>query len=107
MLYEWRIYEVVPGRMGALHNRFRNTTLGLFAKHGFKVVGFWEAVIGTSNTLYYMLAWENMAEREEVTNSFQSDPEWIKARQESEKDGPIVKKIVSMLLTPTPYSTMK
>jgi len=107
MLYEWRIYEVVPGRMGALHNRFRNVSLNLFQKHGIRVVGFWEAAIGTSNTLYYMLAWENMAERERVWNSFQSDPEWIKARQESEREGPIVKKIVNMLLTPTPYSAMR
>jgi hypothetical protein len=107
MLYEWRVYEVVPGRMSALHNRFRNITLGLFQKHGIRVVGFWEAVIGASNTLYYMLAWENMAERERVWNSFQSDPEWTKARQESEKEGPIVQKVVNMLLSPTPYSAMR
>ena len=107
MLYEWRVYEVVPGRIAALHNRFRNVTLNLFQKHGIRVVGFWEATIGTSNALYYMLAWENMAQREKVWGSFQSDPEWIKARQDSEKDGPIVQRVVNMLLTPTPYSTMR
>ena len=40
MIYELRTYEVVPGRMPALHKRFAETTLGLFAKHGIKVVGF-------------------------------------------------------------------
>ncbi len=107
MLYEWRVYEAVPGKMAALHNRFRNITLNLFQRHGIKVVGFWEAVIGASNTLYYMLAWENMAQREKAWNSFQSDPEWIKARQETEKDGPIVQRIFNTLLAPTPYSPMR
>ncbi len=32
-LYELRIYEVAPGRMPALHKRFREITSGLFAKH--------------------------------------------------------------------------
>jgi hypothetical protein len=107
MLYEWRIYEIVPGKMGALHDRFRNSTVRLFEKHGIKVVGFWEAVFGPTNTLYYVLAWEDMAHRDKAWSSFQSDPEWIKARQDSERDGPLVQKIVNMLLKPTPYSPMK
>jgi hypothetical protein len=107
MLYEWRVYEVVPGRMGALHARFQNITLKFFEKHGIKVVGFWESVIGATNTLYYMIVWENMAQREKVWNSFQSDPDWIKARQEAEKEGPIVQRVVNTLLSPTPYSPMR
>jgi hypothetical protein len=58
MLYEWRVYKVVPGKMGALNDRFQRITLRLFEKHGIKVVGFWETVIGVTNVLYYMLAWE-------------------------------------------------
>jgi len=79
----------------------------LFEKHGIKTVGFWQAVVGTTNMLYYMLEWENMAHREKAWNSFQADPEWIKVAQESEKDGPIVQNITNMLLKPTPYSNMK
>lgn len=107
MLYEWRVYEVVPGKMGVLHDRFQNITLRLFEKHGIKVVGFWEAIFGATNTLYYILAWESMAHREKAWNSFQSDAEWIKARQDTERDGPIVQKVVNMLLKPTAYSPMK
>ena len=107
VLYEWRVYKVVPGRMGALNDRFQDTTLRLFEKHGIKAVGFWEAVIGATNVLYYMLAWENMTHREKAWNSFQSDPEWIKARQDSEKNGPLVERILNTLLKPTPYSPLK
>jgi hypothetical protein len=107
MIYEWRVYEILPGRMANINNRFANITLKLFQKHGIKVIGFWEAVVGTSNTLYYMLAFENMAHREKAWNAFASDPEWIKARAESEKDGPIVSRVYNMLLRPTSYSPLQ
>lgn len=107
MLYEWRIYEILPGRMGALNDRFQKVTLKLFEKHGIRVVGFWEAVVGTSNILYYMLAWQDMAERERIWNAFQSDPDWLQARAETEKNGPINQRITNIFLKPTPYSPMK
>jgi len=107
MLYEWRIYNAVPGKIDALNDRFQNHTVRLFEKHGIKPVGFWQAVVGTTNILYYMLAWESMAQRETAWNSFQADPEWIKVLQESEKDGAIVQSITNMLLKATPYSNMK
>ncbi|MBS7638378.1 NIPSNAP family protein [Candidatus Bathyarchaeota archaeon] len=107
MLYEWRVYEVVPGRMGDLHERFQKTALRLFEKHGIRVVGFWEAFVGTSNILYYMIAWEDASQMEKAWNAFRSDPEWLKARQETEREGPIVERIHNILLRPTPYSPMK
>ena len=107
MLYEWRVYKVVPGKMDALNKRFQDITLKLFEKHGIRVIGFWEAVIGSSNTLYYMLAWSDMADREKRWNSFQSDPEWKNARQQTEKDGPMVEILNNLMLRPTAYSPMK
>lgn len=107
MIYEWRVYEVMPGKMNALHNRFQKITLKFFEKHGIKVVGFWETIVGTSNILYYMVAYDNMAHREKAWNAFSADPEWIKARQETEKEGPIVQRVVNMLLRPTSYSPMR
>ena len=107
MIYEWRIYEAMPGKMSALNDRFRKITLKLFEKHDIKVVGFWESIIGTSNLLYYMLVYDNMAHREKVWNAFRADQEWIKARRETEKGGPLVQRVVNTLLRPTSYSPMK
>lgn len=107
MIYEWRVYEVAPGRMNALNDRFAKHTLKLFEKHGIKVVGFWETVIGTTNILYYMLAFNDLAHREKAFNAFTSDPDWIKARQETEKEEPLVQRVINMILRPTPYSPMK
>jgi NIPSNAP len=65
-------------------------------------------LIGESNQdLYYMLAWESMAEREQKFGAFMSDPEWLAKRAETEKDGQIVASITSMFLQPTSFSSVK
>jgi hypothetical protein len=97
MLYELRVYEVVPGRMPAVVNRFANITLELFKKHGIKPVLFLEPVLGINNQLTYLLRWNSLAEREERWDAFASDPEWIAARNETEKDGPIVARVTNTI----------
>ena len=105
MLYELRIYRCVPGRLPALHKRFQEATLGIWERHGIRQVGFWTVVIGDGNhDLYYMLAWDDMAERERKWSAFAADPEWLAKRAESERDGQIVANITSSLLAPTAYS---
>ena len=65
MVYELRIYHCVPGRLPALLDRFNNTTLKLWEKHGIKQAGFWTVLVGSSSQdLYYLLAWDSMADRE-------------------------------------------
>jgi hypothetical protein len=108
MIHELRIYECMPGRLPALHNRFETITLKLFEKHGIRQAGFWTTLIGQNNqALYYLLEWENLAERELKWDNFQADPEWQKARAETEKDGPIVAKVTNEILSPTPYSKVR
>lgn len=108
MLHELRIYRCVPGRLPALLKRFETVTLGIWARHGIRQAGFWTTVIGESNQeLHYLLAWDSLAEREQKWNAFQSDPEWIAKRAESEKDGPIVATLSSAILQPTAFSSVK
>ena len=37
MLYELRVYDCCPGRLPALLNRFQNTTLKIWERHGIPV----------------------------------------------------------------------
>ena len=108
MIYELRVYHCVSGRLPALLKRFDTVTLGLWEKHGIRQAGFWTVLIGKSNQdLYYLLQWESLAEREKKWNAFQSDPEWIAKRGESERDGPIVASLSSSFLQPTSFSSVK
>ena len=108
MIYESRVYTALPGRMPALLARFENVTLGFWETYGIHQVGFFTTVIGpNSQDLTYLLAWESLAEREQKWNAFQADPEWHKARDESEKDGLLIANIKTSLLRPTAFSAIR
>ena len=108
MIYELRIYHCVPGRLPALLKRFDTITLDMWKKRGIRQAGFWTVLVGESNQdLYYMLAWDSMAEREQKFGAFMADPEWHAKRAETEKDGQIVASITSMFLQPTSFSSVK
>lgn len=101
---EWRVYDAMPGKLGALHDRFANHTTVLFKKHGMEVIGYWTEDVGLSGRLVYMLGYSSLGEREKCFAAFGADPEWRKARAESEVDGPLVETIYSSILRPTAYS---
>jgi hypothetical protein len=108
MIYELRVYRTLPGRMPNLLARFNDHTLRIWAKYGIQQAGFWTTLVGESAyDLTYMLAWESLADREAKWAAFQVDAEWLAARAESEKDGPINANITNQFLVPTAFSSVK
>lgn len=109
MIYEERIYSIVPGKIADINNRFANVTMRLFEKHGMKVIGFWQTIIGLNslNELVYILAFEDLNHRQAAWDAFINDEEWLKARRESEKDGMIVSNVTNKILRPTTYSPLQ
>ena len=108
MLYELRIYRVVPGKMPAVLKRFETRTLKIWERLGIRPVGFWTTLIGPSHLeLVYILAWESMQEWQQKWGAFVVDPEWLEVRAETEKDGAIVGGIANSILSPTAFSPLK
>ena len=108
LIHELRIYHCLPGRLPALLKRFETVTLGIWERHGIRQAGFWTVAIGESNlALYYLLEWESLAEREQKWAAFQDDPEWQAKRVESERDGPIIARVVNQILQPTSFSSVR
>ena len=106
MIYELRIYWANPGKLEALHNRFRQLTLPIFARHNMQLVAMWTPVLQTevNGDLVYILAFPDADAVTTAWNAFRSDPEWITGKAASERDGSLTKKVTSTLLTPTDYS---
>ena len=108
MIYELRVYSCIPGRLPALLKRFETATLKIWEKHGIRQAGFWTVLIGEGNNdLHYLLGWESLAERDRKWAAFQADPAWSAARAESERDGPIITNVKSMILQPTAFSSVR
>lgn len=106
LVYELRLYQTEPGRMGALLQRFTSHTLGLFEKHGMRNEGYWLSTVD-SNLLYYVLSYPSLADRDAAWKAFGEDPEWQKARTASEQSGKIVASVVSTYLIKTDFSSFK
>jgi hypothetical protein len=106
-VFEYRVYEVVPGRLPALNKRFETMTLGHFKKHGIEVVGFWEAIAGTTNELHYLLRFEDLGHRQRVWDAFQTDEAWLRDRATTEADGPIVARVRNQFWRPSSYSPLQ
>ena len=108
MLYEYRRYEVTPGRKPDLDARFRDVTLPLWERHGMRAVGLFDVEVGTmTNELHYLLAWESLAEREQRFTAFLQDPDWQQGRAESEANGPLTQRVHNQIWRPTPYSPLR
>jgi len=109
-VYELRTYTAAPGKMEALKARFRDYALPAFARHGLKVMGtLWtptEEADGKGNVIIYVLVHKSREEATKNWAAFQADPEWIKGRAESVKDGqltiPMGVKSVFMETLPLP-----
>ena len=107
--FEMRTYYANPGKIAALHARFRDHTTKLFEKHGMQNIGYWQQATGDNaeNTLVYILAYPSEEARKKSWDAFAADPDWKKAKADSEKDGVLVGKVESKFLKPTDYSAIK
>lgn len=103
MLYELRIYDVNPGKMKAIQDRFRDHVIDLFMKHGMKVTQFWEDIDEANNRLYYVVEHANMEMRNLNYDRFRNDPEWMEVKRVSELDGALVNKQESIFMKDTSF----
>lgn len=102
--YELRTYTAHEGKLEALHNRFRNHTIKLFAKHGMANIGYWTPQENAKHQLIYLLGYPDRQARDRAWKKFFEDPDWEKAYRESIINGRLVKKVESLFLAPTDYS---
>lgn len=86
-LFEMRTYTAAPGKLPQLHRRFRDHTLGLFARHGMISAGYYHPIAGQAgedDTLLYFLAHGDATAAAASWTAFRADPDWVAAKQASE-----------------------
>jgi len=108
-VFELRTYYAAPGKMEALHKRFREHTNKLFEKHGMTIVGFWSPIDKkqAEEKLIYLLAFPSKAAADKSWAAFRDDADWLRVKAASERDGKLVDRVESVFMNPTDYSPMK
>lgn len=109
-VFEMRTYTAADGKLASLDARFRDHTLALFARHGITNLGYFHPTDpdkGAASTLVYFLAYPSREAATASWQKFRDDPDWVKARTASEKDGKLTTKVESVFLIPTDFSPLK
>jgi hypothetical protein len=109
-VFELRAYTTPEGKLADLDARFRNHTVGLFAKHGMTNLAYFhptDADKGAANTMLYFLAHANRDAATASWKGFREDAAWLKAREASEKNGKLTAKVESVFLKPVDFSALK
>jgi hypothetical protein len=93
-IFELRTYHSAPGKMEALHARFRNHTCKLFEKHHMTIIGFWTPTDAqqAKRKLIYLLAFPSKEAAAKSWKDFGADPEWKAVKEASEKNGKLVER---------------
>lgn len=111
-IYELRIYTCNEGKLPLLNARFRDHSIRILAKHGMESLYYWTIQQGAGtdgedakNMLVYILAHKSRESADASWAAFRADPEWVKVKAESEKDGPLLSKTpVSIFMESVSYS---
>ncbi|MEO5958028.1 MAG: NIPSNAP family protein [Opitutaceae bacterium] len=109
-VFELRTYTAAEGKLPHLDTRFRDHTVALFAKHGMANLGYFhplDANKGAGNTLIYFLAYPSREAATAAWQKFRVDPDWVKAKADSEKDGALTTKVEGVFLLPADFSAVR
>ena len=106
---EIRTYTAADGKLEALKSRFRDNTIRIFNKHQMTSIGYWvpQDAPRSQNTLIYILAHPSRDAAKANWAAFQADPEWVKVKADSEKDGRLVTNVDSVFADPADFSQIK
>jgi hypothetical protein len=105
MIYELRTYTCLPGKRDAVVAHHAKV-FPVYTRNNIKVVGFWTTMIGRAETFYYMLQYENLADRDAKRAVFFKDPE-LQALIKEDAANPAIQFQDNTILAPTAYSPMK
>ena len=113
-VFELRTYTTTPGNLPLLHARFREHTIGLFAKYGMTNLWYWQLAPeqkGAADTLVYLLAHASVEAAKKSFDGFRADPAWIAAKAASEAKGggslTVPDGVKAVFMKATDYSPMK
>lgn len=114
-VFELRTYTCPsPDKLIRLHSRFREHTMGLFAKHGMENLIYWQPLDGedSDRKLVYLLGHKSRDAAKDSFAALRQDPAWLEAKTKSEEaaGGSLTEKengVVSQFLVPTEYSPLR
>lgn len=108
--FDLRIYSVLPGKLDAFRNRWRDFAIPIYKRHGLHCIGWWVAEKKDSDgqdQFVCLLAGKNIAAIQTAIRDFHNDSEWIRVEKETEGKGKLRSDVTAYKLIPTDFSRLK
>lgn len=109
-IFDLRIYSVLPGKLDAFRDRWRDHAVPIYARHGLHSIGWWAANVKDAeghDQFVCLLAGESAEGIQKSIAAFHKDPEWQRTEKESEQNGKLRGGVTAYKLTPTDFSAIK
>ncbi len=108
--FDLRIYSVLPGKLNAFRNRWREFAVPIYERHGLHSAGWW--IAGNKDAdgndhFVCLLAGDSIASIQKSIGEFHKDTEWIRVEMETEASGKLRSGVTAYKLTPTDFSPLK
>lgn len=107
--FELRVYHASSSAvLRRLHERFAGPETKIFARSGIHPVLYTSTIIGPDMpNLTYLIPFDSLGAREKAWDTFNADPEWLKVREESNKNGQLVSVSNISIYRAVAYSPVK
>ena len=108
--FDLRIYSVLPGKLDAFRNRWRDFAVPIYERHGLHSIGWWVAEkkdADGNDQFICLLAGESIPAILKSISEFHQDAEWVRVEKETEAGGKLRSSVTAYKLTPTDFSVCK
>ena len=108
--FDLRIYSVLPGKLDAFRNRWRDYAVPIYERHGLHSIGWWVAEKKDAeghDQFICLLAGQSIAAIQKSIGEFHHDSEWQRVEMETEKDGKLRSGVEAFKLLPADFSPMQ
>jgi len=108
--FDLRIYSVLPGKLDAFRNRWRDFAVPIYERHGLRSAGWWVAEkkdADGNDQFVCLLAGESVPAIQKSIGEFHSDADWIRVEKETELDGKLRRNVEAFKLKATDFSLIQ
>lgn len=109
-VFDLRIYSVLPGKLNAFRNRWRDFAVPIYARHGLHSLGWWVSDKKDANghdQFICLLAGESVETIQKSIGAFHQDADWLRVEKETEKDGKLRGKVEAFKMKAADFSKLK
>lgn len=109
-VFDLRIYSVLPGKLDAFRDRWRDFAVPIYERHGLHSVGWWVAEqkdADGNDQFTSLLVGESIPSIQKSISEFHKDAEWTRVEKKTEANGKLRSGVTAYTLTPTAFSAIQ